>query len=138
MENPSPSIQFAKNLRSSIRPAENGPVAEFKDIVDVQVCKNGAIVTTTNRVSQLVSAAIGHFLFAQPGFVVGGTTASTTTSEALFFLSLKIYLKNIAEPFKEVVIYRGPTIKLTSKKGRACLALLEEWHGRFRAAMASP
>jgi hypothetical protein len=110
----------------------------FKDIVAVEACRNGVSVTKTNRGSQIATAAIGHLLFGEKGFVVGGNTGSTTTTEQVSSLSIKIYLTDVMHPVREIGFYKGPTIETRSRKFRRYSADMDEWYGRIRWAIANP
>jgi hypothetical protein len=110
----------------------------LKDIVAVEVCKNGISFTKTNRGSQLIAATVGKTLFGPLGFVAGAITGSTTTSERLRALSLKIYIDDIRTPIYEVFFYQGRPIETNTKKYRQCASALDEWYARLRLAMIAP
>ena len=108
----------------------------FRDIVSVEACKNGVTHTKTNRGSQLAGAAIGKMLFGNTGMLIGGQTGSTTASERVKHLSLKVYVRDVAQPVREICIYRGKAVELTNRSFIKCAQDLDEWYGRIRAAMA--
>lgn len=111
---------------------------DFSNIITVEACKNGALVTKTNRGSQIITAAVGQLLFGEKGFEVGGLTGSTTMSEHVTSLSIKIYLSDLGRPMREISIYKGPGIKMQSKKFAKYAAILDEWYGRIRSVIANP
>ena len=113
-------------------------IYHFKDIVALEVCKNGVAFTKTNRGSQFVGAMIGKALFGPLGFEVGGRTGSSTTSERVTALSLKIYVSDIASPVREIGFYRGTGIEMNSRQFRKRAAALNEWYARLHLAMANP
>jgi hypothetical protein len=116
----------------------NPSMYAFKDIVAAEACRNGTSFTKTNRGSQIVTAAIGQLLFGPKGFVVGGTTGSLTTSERVNALSIKIYLTDLAQPMREIGFYKGPAIEMGSRRFQKYVAVLDEWYGRLRIAIANP
>ncbi|WP_370091002.1 hypothetical protein [Bradyrhizobium yuanmingense] len=118
--------------------AGNPSIYMFKEIIAVEACKNGTSFSKTNRGSQIVTAAIGHLLFGTKGFVVGGTTGSSTTSERVTALSIKIYLTDLAQPVREIGFYKGPAIEMRSRRFQQSVAILDEWYGRLRIAIAKP
>jgi hypothetical protein len=111
-------------------------VYSFRDIIGVEICRNGVSFTRTNRGLQFVSAFAGQALFGTKGFLVGGTTASTTTSERIKTLSLKIYVNDLGNPAWDICFYRGAPLELDSRRFRRHLSEIDEWYGRIRAAMA--
>jgi hypothetical protein len=111
---------------------------DFKEILAVEACRNGISFTKTNRGSQIVGAAIGHLLFSDKGFIVGGSTGSSRTSERVSALSIKIYVADMAKPVREIGIYEGSPIEIGSGKFRKYASILEEWYGRLRVAAANP
>jgi hypothetical protein len=118
--------------------AGNAFIYKFKDIIAAEACKNGISFTKTNRGSQIVTAAIGQLLCGPKGFVVGGTTGSTTTSERVNALSIKIYLADVTLPMREIGFYRGSAIEMSSRRFQKYVAVLDEWYGRLRVAIANP
>jgi hypothetical protein len=77
-------------------------------------------------------------LFGPLGFEVGGRTGSTTISERITALSLKIYVSDIANPVREIGFYRGAAIEMNSRQFRKCATALNEWQARLHFAMSNP
>jgi len=113
-------------------------VYDFKDIVAVEVCKNGISVTKTNRGSQVITALVGQLIFGHKGFIIGGNTGSQRTSERVMALSMKVYLTDHASPVREIGFYKGSAIETNSRKFKRCATELDEWYGRMQTAIANP
>ncbi len=114
----------------------NTKVYEHREVVTAEICRNIVSFSKTNRLSQLFSALVWDWFFGPKGFRIGGLTGSTTTDERVNVLSLKVYLKDISYPVKEIVFYRGPAISVGSARYDRCIAAAEEWQARLRLATA--
>ena len=107
-------------------------VYDHREIVTAEICRNIVSFSKTNRLNQFFSATVWDRLFGPKGFRVGGMTASTTTSERVSALSLKVCMKDIAYPVKEIFFYRGSAISVGSAKYHSCITGADEWQARLR------
>jgi hypothetical protein len=126
----------SKRIAFAVRGASY--VYRFSEIISVEVCKNNVWSTKTNRGSQIAGALVGKALFGPLGFDIGGRTGSTTMSERINALSLRICVQDIQRPMHEISFYRGAPIAIGTRKFRRCAALLNEWHARINLAMSTP
>jgi hypothetical protein len=113
-------------------------VYAFRDLLSVEVAQNGHSVTRTKRGSQLVGAAIGHLLFGKEGFIVGGSTGSSRTTDYIETLSLKVYINDVDTPMREIQFYHGRGKPAGNATISRAADALNEWYGRLRVAIASP
>jgi hypothetical protein len=116
-----------------------GPaIYKFKDIITVEPNRNISSRTKTRRINQLFAVTAGHLLFGEKGFITGGSTAATMTSELTSCLSLKVYLNDAARPVREIKFYEGAPLQSTHRRLTKSVAVMNEWYGRLRMALASP
>jgi hypothetical protein len=107
----------------------------YSEILDLQIAKNGISFTKTNRGRQLASAFAGKFLFGDKGFLIGGNTASTTMSERIRRLTLKVFIRDMKRPVWEITFYSGSPIEEDNRRLKKAATALDEWYGRVRAAI---
>lgn len=121
-----------------VNQAAHAVVYDHRDIVSVEIFRNTVRFASTNRLSQLISALVGNWLFGSKGFRVGGLTGSTTTTERINVLSLKVHVNDVGEPVKEIVLYRGSAIAIDNPKYQRCASVAEEWQARLRLVPRKP
>jgi hypothetical protein len=84
---------------------------DFAQISSVEVLENGVTVTSTNRGSQVLGAAVGS-LFGRAGEVIGGLSGSSRSRGRLRGITLKIFVDDLANP-----VYTIPFFWDKSSKG---------------------
>ena len=74
-------ITLGKAANDSIRHDDYESSYKFAQIAQVELISNEAVITSTNRGSQLLGAAVGGVAFGGLGAVVGGLSGSSRSSE---------------------------------------------------------
>lgn len=80
----------------------------IKDVVAVEVLKDGATITTTDRGSQLAGAAIGGLAFGGVGMLLGGLSGSQTSRSMVHSLSIKVIVDDRTNPFYVIDFIKLP------------------------------
>jgi hypothetical protein len=125
------AVDAATGRVAFVDPSGRANVYDGRQIVNVDIYRNSVSVSKTNRVSQLISALFWDWLFGPKGFRVGGLTGSTTMSDRVNAISLKVHVNDVVSPVKEIVFYRGPAIDVGGARYRHCAMLAEEWEARL-------
>lgn len=111
-------------------------VYNFDQIVTVEKHVNGGVVSSTNRGSQAVGAAVGALALGGVGAIIGGLSASSKSVNTINKISVKFVVDDRSRPFHEILFYN-------SSKGTKANGFLvgiieqnaEEFHGHLLAAM---
>lgn len=69
-----------------------------KDIIQIEIIKDGEVITTTNRKNQIGGAIIGSLFAGDTGAIIGGLSASSSTQEKIREINLKISVDNTSRP----------------------------------------
>lgn len=77
----------------------------FSKIISVEVVKDGATATATNRGSQIAGAALGGAVFGGIGAMVGGLSGSTTSRERIRELSIRVTVDDPAFPVHKLLFF---------------------------------
>lgn len=146
-QTPNPVDAFATGMGISMNPQirevivtrRDGGIARvgFKEIIDVEVCRDDLTVTKTSRGSQAAGAAVGFALLGPVGLLVGGLTGSKTTTAKISKASLRIYTINLTNPVVEVLFFDGPPISLSEVERQDWGKKLTLWYGRLRAVLSA-
>lgn len=119
-----------------IKHGQSPKVYYFRQLVAVEVERNGVSVQKTNRGSQVAGAAIGGILLGPAGLLLGGLTGSKRSVDKIKKLSLKIYTNDLYEPVNEIVFFNNSGgAKQDSLAVKAALNELDQWHGRFQTIL---
>ncbi len=110
-------------------------ICNFNNIISVDKRLGGHSATKTNRISQIVSAGIGYFLFKEKGFIVGGETGSKNTYEIITSIDIDICVNSLQAPMMSINLYNGGGINTGSRKYKIIMNNANEWISRFRAIM---
>lgn len=70
----------------------------FSSITSVELLRDGTAITTTNRTSQMLGAAVGELVAGPVGLLIGGLTASRRTSRRVGQIGLKIIVNDTLRP----------------------------------------
>lgn len=77
-------------------------------IASVDVIRDGASITSTNRGSQLMGAAVGEVLLGPLGLLIGGVTGSKRTVSRVSQIALKIIVDDRHTPIYTIDFLRVP------------------------------
>lgn len=77
-------------------------------IASVDVIQNGASITSTNRGSQIMGAAVGEVLLGPLGLLIGGVTGSKRTIQRVSQIAIKIIVDDRATPVHTITFLRLP------------------------------
>ncbi len=94
----------------------------FSAIVKVEIIKNGAQISSTNRGSQALGAAVGAVAFGGVGAIIGALSGSSTTTSRIKLLSLKITVDDTDKPIHEVIFHKS----IKTKGDKNDVKLVEE------------
>lgn len=84
----------------------------FSEVATVDVIKNGASVTSTNRGSQLLGAAVGGIALGGIGLLAGALTGSKRTMDRTSEIGIKIVVDDRVKPLHYIQMF-----KWVDKKG---------------------
>jgi hypothetical protein len=110
----------------------------FTAISAVEVLKDGASVTTTNRGSQALGAAIGGLAFGPVGFLAGSLTGRKKAQATVHELGLKIIVDSPTKPTHIVTFFKSPPKNGTSAQSailKPFMERLDTFHGHLVNAM---
>jgi hypothetical protein len=77
-------------------------------IAAVDVIRDGTIVTSTNRGSQIMGAAVGEILLGPLGLLIGGVTGSKLTVNRVSQIALKIIVDDRYTPIYTIEFLKVP------------------------------
>lgn len=77
-------------------------VYRFDEILEVELIENGQTITRTSRGSQIAGVAVGGALLGGVGAVIGGLSGSTTSSDTIKNVDLKIVVNDFKKPFHKL------------------------------------
>ena len=80
----------------------------WSSIASVEVVRDGASITSTNRGSQLMGAAVGEVLLGPLGLLIGGVSGSKRTVQRVSQIGLKIIVDDRATPIFMIDFLRVP------------------------------
>ncbi len=79
----------------------------FSAIVKVEIIKDGAQISSMNRGSQALGAAVGGLALGGVGAIIGGLSGSSTTANTIKRISLKITVDDTDKPIYEVLFFKA-------------------------------
>lgn len=80
----------------------------WSSIASVEVLRDGASITSTNRGSQLMGAAVGEVLLGPLGLLIGGVSGSKRTVQRVTQIGLKIIVDDRHKPIYSIDFLRVP------------------------------
>lgn len=83
----------------------------FSEIASVDIIKNGASVTSTNRGSQLLGAAVGGIALGGIGLLAGALTGSKRTMDRTSEIAIKIVVDDRVKPLHYIQMFKWPDKK---------------------------
>ncbi|MFN3536511.1 MAG: SHOCT domain-containing protein [Brevundimonas sp.] len=78
----------------------------FSEIASVDIIKNGASITSTNRGSQLLGAAVGGIALGGIGLLAGALTGSKRTMDRINELAIKITVDDRVKPLHYIQVFK--------------------------------
>ena len=80
----------------------------WQSIASVEVIRDGSSITSTNRGSQLMGAAVGEVLLGPLGLLIGGVSGSKRTVQRVSQIGLKIIVDDRIKPIYNFDFLRVP------------------------------
>lgn len=108
------------------------------DVVSVEVLRDGATISSTDRGSQLAGAAIGGLAFGGVGALLGGLSGSKRSRATIQNIGLKIIVDDRVAPVHLIDFFRSPKrdgIDAKSPLLRPALAAVDRNHALLVAAL---
>lgn len=84
---------------------------DFSQIVSVEANENGSTLTSTNRGSQVVGAAVGALALGGIGAIVGGLSGSSRSRSRLQSLSLRVIVDDRSNPVYSIYFFKSSSEK---------------------------
>ncbi len=81
-------------------------IYDFSNIVGVEVRTDGNMISSTNRGSQALGAAVGAVAFGGVGAIIGGLSGSSTSQKQLKKLSIRVAVDDTERPSHEVTFFQ--------------------------------
>ncbi|WNJ99974.1 SHOCT domain-containing protein [Thalassospiraceae bacterium LMO-JJ14] len=110
-------------------------VFPFRSLIATEVLEDGVSISSTNRGSQIVGAAVGGVLLGGVGAVIGGLSGSSTTSNRAKKITLRIVTDDFQKPnFDIVMLDFSDSTKGVEKESIIYKQAIEEaaaWHSRL-------
>ena len=111
-------------------------VLPFNSLIATEVLEDGVSMSRTNRGSQLIGAAVGVALLGGVGAIIGGLSGSTTSSDRVKKVILRVVTDDIQRPNFDIVFMEAPS---NNKKGieksnwqyKMAIKNASEWHSRL-------
>lgn len=111
------------------------------DILAVEIVEDGTTLTSTNRGSQILGAAVGGVAFGALGAVVGGLSASSTSSDKTRRLELKVVVNDVTQPVRLIpfiAVPYGNGILKSSEEYRTSREKAFHWHALLSHVIKQP
>jgi hypothetical protein len=108
------------------------------DLVSVELLKDGASITSTNRGSQLAGAAIGGLALGGVGLLLGGLSGSKTSRNTIQSIAIKVIVDDRAAPVHVIEFLKSPTDKGIDPKSalvRPMIEAADRYHAMLVAAV---
>jgi hypothetical protein len=80
----------------------------WASIATVDVIRDGTSITSTNRGSQLMGAAVGEVLLGPLGLLIGGVTGSKRTTQRVSQIALKVIVDDRYNPIYSIQFLKVP------------------------------
>lgn len=84
---------------------KNEKIVNYSEIASVEVITDGTTISSTNRGSQLLGAAVGGLAFGGVGAIVGGLSGSSKTSVKVKKLSIRVIVDDNVNPIFNVTFF---------------------------------
>lgn len=105
-------------------------VIPYSDVFAVEIFQDGKSVTRTIRASQIGGAVMGGVALGGAGAMIGGLSGSTTTSETIIRIDLRLVVNDIDAPLHDITLMSSE-----SEKGGYMYAQAMKVARRWKAIM---
>lgn len=111
----------------------------WSNLSGCEIERNGETVTTTNRGSQAMGAAVGAILLGPAGLLLGGLTGSKRNVQKVKELSLKVTIDDRVAPVHRIIFVKLPGDGVRPDAGilKPHIERLEHFHALLENAMRS-
>jgi len=120
-------ILFTNNGAQTVMP--------FKNLIGTEILVDGATLTRTNRGSQLLGAAVGGALLGGIGVVVGGLSGTSTSSDRVRMVILRVITDNFHNPNFDIVLLDWSHSQKGMEKSnimyKEAIKTASAWHSRL-------
>lgn len=112
------AIQTSRKLIALSERCDSFRFYPFDDLISFEYTLSESQLSHTNRLSQLLLTAIAWPVFGEKGFIVGGTTASTSEHTLINDITLYLYLNDPKHPLHKIPLYSGKPLTRGSRSLR--------------------
>lgn len=112
--------------------SEVAKVFDFSQIIAVEAIKDNSSIVRVNRGSQAIGAAVGAAILGPAGMLMGGLSASKSSTMRIGRLAIKIYTSNLIDPVHEVVFFKSASPTDLPAASR-WIQDMDKWYGRIKA-----
>ncbi|MBT5378974.1 MAG: SHOCT domain-containing protein [Opitutae bacterium] len=126
IDNTNNKILFSDQGRHTILP--------FMNLIATELLEDGTSISRTNRGSQLVGAAVGGALLGGVGAVIGGLSGSSTTSDRVYTVTLRVVTDDFHQPNFDIVMLDFSGSNGVEKNGilyKQAMEMASAWHSRL-------
>lgn len=109
----------------------------FSQLASVELAVDGNTLSKTNRGSQAVGAAVGAVALGGVGLLLGGLTGSSTTSQTVRRISLKVIVDDPVRPFHDITFHTAIDAKKGDKVTASYVKLAHQQAEQFHALMVN-
>jgi hypothetical protein len=109
------------------------------DVLAAELVEDGVTVTSTDRGSQVLGAAVGGALFGGLGAVVGGLSASSTGTNKTQRLDLKVVVNDISQPVRMIPFLNSAAgVEKSSPEYQEARQQAFHWHAILSLVIKQP
>ncbi len=118
--------------RFCIVTATTKKVYDFKDLLEVELIKNGESITKTSRSSQLIGTVVGGVLLGGVGAVIGGLSGKKENINSINSIELRLVLNSTQSSVFDFVFFKRYD-KNDSKDAKVYLDKAHMWNNIMKA-----
>ena len=95
-------------------------------ITQIEVLRDGASITSTNRGSQLAGAAIGGLALGGVGLLLGGLTGSKRNQNTITSIAIKVMVDDGVAPIHSIEFFKSPDKKGTDSQNEFVISAAQK------------